>query len=287
LNRAARLGIFLLVPFLVDANDSRSAWQGPDKPVYVVTKNHYAEGFSPNGETARFTDLIAIEIYNPKLRSANLDAAYKIGEEIPLFLAGQRQGTIKINKVSDLQCDSTAAIVSTNVKADWGKDAMGLATKASGVSGHAGSQRPAKDDEKEIAKRLAMSEFRKHGVADELANAIEFEQSIVTALDGTKTKSLIAYLFIKTEVAVYEVFLIAKLDGTSASTEFARYHLMKDVEDGTDSENYRFVDQLDLDGDGTDEIVVEVAGYESEEFRILRRVKGTWVRVHVGGAGGC
>ena len=54
-----------------------------------------------------------------------------------------------------------------------------------------------------------------------------------------------------------------------------------------DSQDYRFVDQLDFDGDGTDEIVVEVTGYESEEFRILKRINGSWMRVHVGGAGGC
>ncbi|HKW34363.1 MAG TPA: hypothetical protein VJN92_15230 [Candidatus Acidoferrum sp.] len=36
----------------------------------------------------------------------------------------------------------------------------------------------------------------------------------------------------------------------------------KQIADGMDGQGYRFVDQLDLDGDGTDEIVVEVTGYE-------------------------
>jgi hypothetical protein len=45
--------------------------------------------------------------------------------------------------------------------------------------------------------------------------------------------------------------------------------------------------QLDLDGDGTDEIVLEVRGYESEELQIYRRQHGIWNLVHVGGRGGC
>lgn len=66
-----------------------------------------------------------------------------------------------------------------------------------------------------------------------------------------------------------------------------RYRKTEDKEDGTGREGDRFVDQLDLDGDGTDEIVVEVTGYESEEFRIYKRQNGSWQQVHVGGQGGC
>ncbi|GAC1638333.1 MAG: hypothetical protein NVS9B14_18830 [Candidatus Acidiferrum sp.] len=110
---------------------------------------------------------------------------------------------------------------------------------------------------------------------------------IVTRIDAAGPESLIAYASIKAKSGVHEIFLIAKLDGSAPTTEFTRYHLMKDVEDGTDSEDYRFVDQLDLDADGADEIVIEVHYYESEEFRIVKRVNGSWIRVHVGGQGGC
>lgn len=277
----------LMVPLMMVANDSKQSWHGPDKPVYVVTQNHYAEGFGPDGETARFTDLIAIEIYNPKPRAADQDATYSVGEQIGLFLGGQRQGVVKVEKVLGLQCDSSAAIVSTNTSAKWEKDAMGLATNASSVTSHPNTQRQANENEKAVAKQLAMNEFRKHGVPDGLAKEIQFEQSIVTRLGGTDIQSLIAYMFIKTKTAIHDVFLIARLEAGNFSTEFARYHLTKDVEDGMDGEGYRFVDQLDFDGDGTDEIVIEETGYESEEFRILKRVNGAWIRAHVGGQGGC
>ena len=64
----------LIVPVLVNADKGKVAWQGADKPFYVVTENHYAEGFTPEGDTARFGDLIATEIFNPKARPTEEDA---------------------------------------------------------------------------------------------------------------------------------------------------------------------------------------------------------------------
>ncbi len=287
MRRFAGLFSILLVPFLTGASDGKIAWQGPDRPVYVVTQNHYAEGFTPDGDTARFTDLIAIEIYNPKPRPADQDATYNIGENLSLFLGGQQKGKVKVEKVLPLQCDSSAAVVSADASVRWEKGTMALATNAATVSAHANAQRKANENEETIAKHLAMTEFRKHGVPEALEKDIQFEQAIVTRLDQGGAKSLIAYLFIKTKVAIHEVFLIGKLGEADGIIEFARYHKTEDLADGMDSQDYRFVDQLDFDGDGTDEIVVEVTGYESEEFRILKRINGSWMRVHVGGAGGC
>src|SRR2546430_2305415 len=156
MKRISLFSLLLLVPVLAGADKSKMEWHGPDQPVYVVTKNHYAEGFGPDGETARFSDLIAIEIYNPKSRPAGQDPTYNIGEQISLFLSGQRQGTIKIDKVLGLQCDSSAAVVSTNVKANWGKNLMGLATKASRGAGHAKFARAAHDNGKGNVKTTAV-----------------------------------------------------------------------------------------------------------------------------------
>ena len=132
-----------------------------------------------------------------------------------------------------------------------------------------------------------MNAFRKHGVPEELAKGIKVDQLIVTKVDESESKLVIGSLHVEAKGVRHEVFLIGKLDSSGATTELARYHKTTDLEDGTDSEDMRFVDQLDLDGDGTDEIVVEVTGYENEEFGIYRRRNGSWSQVHVGGQGGC
>ncbi len=286
---APRLGLLLLLiaPAFANTEKSQVAWDGPDKPVYVVTGNHYAEGFTPEGDTARFGDLIAIEIFNPQIRRKDGDPVYNVGEHLALFMGGQRRGDVSIKKVMPLQCDSSAALVSAPPSVHLAKNGMALATNAAKIRPHPNSQHQVDAGEQKYAKQLAMNEFRKHGLPDVLANAIQADQLIVTRVDESDSKFVIGSLYVATKNARHEVFLIGKIDGSGATAELARYHKTTDLEDGKDSENVRFVDQLDLDGDGTDEIVVEVTGYENEEFGIYRRQGGSWTQVHVGGQGGC
>lgn len=281
------LFLFSIFPLFASADKSKPAWQEPDRPVYVVTQNHYAEGFTPEGGSPKFGDLIAIEIFNPKGRAAEENPVYKVGEHIALFVGGQRQGDVRIKKVLPLQCDSAAALVSTGPSFHLPKDAMALATNAEKIRPHTNYQRQANETDRRYASQLAMSEFHKHGVPDALAKNIKFDQLIVTKVDDTETEFLIGSLFLVAKGVRHEVFLIGKMAASEATAELARYHKTTDLEEGTDSENVRFVDQLDLDGDGTDEIVVEVTGYEDEEFGIYRRRNGAWTQVHLGGQGGC
>jgi hypothetical protein len=279
--------LLFVVPILANADKTKVVWQGADKPVYVVTQNHYAEGFTPNGNTARFGDLIAIEIFNPKPRPAEEDAVYPLGERLALFAGGQRMGDVRIKKVVPLQCDSSAALVAADHPVHLAKDAMALATNAEKILPHANNQRPADAGEQRYAKQLAMNAFRKHGLPDESAKGVKFDQLIVTKVDQSESKLVIGSLYVETQGVRHEVFLVGKLDGSGATAELARYHKTTDLTEGTDAESVRFVDQLDLDGDGTDEIVVEVRGYEDEEFVIYKRRNGFWSQVHVGGQGGC
>ena len=287
MNRRYCLFLSLIVPVLANADKSQIAWKGPDNAVYVITKNHYAEGFTPEGNTARFGDLIAIEIFNPKARPKGEDAVYKVGENLALFMGGQRQGDVRIKKAVPLQCDSSAALVSPNPSVHLAKNGMALATNAGKVRPHANSQHQADAEEQKYARQLAMNAFRKHGLPEELAKGIKVDQLIVTRVDESESKFVIGSLYVETKHVRHEVFLIGKLDSSGATTELSRYHKTTDLEDGMDSEDVRFVDQLDLDGDGTDEIVVEVTGYENEEFGIYRRRNGFWSQVYVGGQGGC
>jgi hypothetical protein len=281
------LFVLLAVPVFTSADKGKAAWQGPDKPVYVVTLNHYAEGFGPDGNTPRFGDLIAIEIYNPNLRPADQDGEYNIGEHIALFMGGQKTGDVSIEKVMPMQCDSSAAVVSGSSSVHLKKDDMALATNAQRIRPHATSQRKPDPGEIELAQQLAMNEFRKHGLSDASAKKIKIDHLIVTKLDDRGDNYLIGLLLLETKSAWHQVFLIGNIGTSGATTEFAHYHKTTDKEDGMDREGNRFVDQLDLDGDGTDEIVVEITGYESEGFRIYKRQNGSWHQVHVGGQGGC
>jgi hypothetical protein len=274
----------LIIPLSASADKGGAGWQGPDKSVYVVTHNHYAEGFTPGGDTPRFEDLIAVQIFNREAQTAG-SAPYKVGEHLALFAGGQRQGDVTIKKVMPFQCNSSAAVVMADPSVHLGKDAMALATNAEKVRSHGNNQRAPNEAELDHAKLLAMNEFLKHGVPAEFSKSLKVARAIVMRVDETEDELLVSSLFVEVEGARHQIFLVAMLAG--ATTELTRYHKTTDIEDGKDAQDIRFVDQLDLDGDGTDEIVVEVTGYESEAFVIYKRMSGCWTRVHVGGQGGC
>jgi hypothetical protein len=285
MNRRYCFLLSLLIPLSTSADKGRAAWQGPDKSVYVVTQNHYAEGFTPEGDTPKFEDLIAVQIFNREALPTGR-APYKVGEHLALFVGGQRQGDVTIKKVMPFQCNSSAAVVTADLSV-LAKDAMALATNAENVRPHGNNQRKPNDAELAHAKLLAMNEFLKHGVPGESSKSLKIDRAIVIRVDETAGELLVGSLFAEIEDARHEIFLIAMMASSGATTEFARYHKTTDIEDGKDAQDVRFVDQLDLDGDGTDEIVVEVTGYESEAFVIYKRISGHWRRVHVGGQSGC
>jgi len=71
----------------------------------------------------------------------------------------------------------------------------------------------------------------------------------------------------------YSVFLIADDDGTGYRRTYVDYRL--DSRDGKGAA--RYFDHLDVDGDGSDEVVLEVMGERSMWLSTLTRQGGAWV----------
>ena len=138
---------------------------------------------------------------------------------------------------------------------------MALATNSKNIHTHSNLQRDPSPEERLTAIRLAMIEFRKHGLPQELASELKVERLVATEIDSEGHKILIGSLTIKTNKAHHRVFLVAGIAGNRAATELVVYNQSTDLEDGKDSQTFRFVDQLDLDGDKIDELVVETIGY--------------------------
>jgi hypothetical protein len=281
------IALLFLPVFVLFAQHPATRWKGPDQPVYVVTRNHYAGVFAPdvNG-TLLLGELIMIEIFHPSgLRIP--EVPYQVGASYTLFAGGEQIGKVRVKKIAPLQCNSSAAIVAADTSIRFSDATMALATNSKNIRTHSNPQRDPSPEERLNAIRLAMMEFRKHGVPQALASELKLERLVVTQIDGDSQKILSGSLTIKTNKAQHRVFLIAGTVGNNAATELAIYNQSTDLEDGKDSQTFRFVDQLDLDGDGIDELVVETIGYESEGFTVYRRQAGTWKQVWAGGGGAC
>ena len=67
----------------------------------------------------------------------------------------------------------------------------------------------------------------------------------------------------------------------------APYHLTKDTEDYVDDVEENFVEQIDSDAGGKDEIIIISYYYESWDYAIYRSRNGKWEKVYFGRGGGC
>ncbi len=259
-------------------------WNGPSKPVYVVTRNRYAGGFTPEGPTARLGDLLMIEIWNPERQKA---AKYKNGERLSLFAGAQRVGTVTPTRVTPLQCDSSAALVSADTGLRFSPSTFALATNAPEVRSHQSTRREPTVLERDRAFRMATSEFRRRGFAAAVATSAKIEHLDITDVDGRGKGLMVGSAASTTKNARHQLFFIAGGYEPHHTIELSSYHRATDLDDGKDSRNLVFADQLDLDGDGTDELIVEMQGYENEAFWIYHRRNGLWVQVWTGGQGSC
>ena len=66
-----------------------------------------------------------------------------------------------------------------------------------------------------------------------------------------------------------------------------KVHKVKDLEDRTDAQQEEYLDQLDIDGDGVDEIFTVSTYYEAYSFAVYRLRSGIWNNIYESGLGGC
>jgi hypothetical protein len=79
------------------------------------------------------------------------------------------------------------------------------------------------------------------------------------------------------------LFLIAKPQGTGMTADFAKFQAYQPPPEEFLS-NIDFVDQLDLDGDGTGEVFATQAGFDAYAYVIFKKVAGAGVRFTKGSA---
>jgi hypothetical protein len=167
----------------------------------------------------------------------------------------------------------------------------GLATDAEGLPGHPPGPPPVapSPEEKEQVTQLAKALLKKQGVPAKSIQKLEMTSLQVAWLDDTPEKQLLASFKIEpnpTEASpslVHSLMLIARPTPEGLVSEFTSY--LKS-ESGEQQRYELFLDHLDLDGDGVDELVTQTNFWESWQYQIHKRADGAWKKVYAGGGGG-
>jgi hypothetical protein len=83
----------------------------------------------------------------------------------------------------------------------------------------------------------------------------------------------------------YSLFLVAMGDESGSYRAEFFWYTTSIGDQGTNA--LKLVDTIDLDEDGTDELVVTKDFFEGSEYEILKRAGNKWKRVYRGGGSGC
>jgi hypothetical protein len=170
---------------------------------------------------------------------------------------------------------------------------MALATNSETLGRATGSRRAPTNAERAAVMPLALSTFRQKGVPASLLPSLDTVNLTATDLNGDGKAELIGSFVVKKTKGGqerYVLFLLAEPDGNSYKAAISNYdrYTPKDIMSGgeinaigqTGLYTERLVDHLDLDGDGTSEVITMKLGFEGDGYTIYRKQKGPWQKLY-------
>jgi hypothetical protein len=210
---------------------------------------------------------------------------YNRGHRYSLLLGGSPLGIATVLEPADVSCFSTTATV--NLSVPIRQEKMVLAVNSTGGFGlHANWRMKASAEERAIFVGLAADYLGKSGVKNVQTSAINVDSLYATKLGPTEPDALVGNVTLKQETGLHQAFLLATKKDGKFSVALSSYHTATDSDDASQATE-SFLDQLDLDHDGVDEIITLFSYYESWEYGIYKLQHGKWERIYKGGGGGC
>jgi len=271
------------------ASQNVSKWSGPDHPVYVVIPNTFSAGSAAS--STKFGDWMMVQIFpdppqGPNGARPDRTLLYKVGQRTAFYVDGERRGDVIVDVVRDNQCDSIAAVVKPSL-AGVSATSVGLATNTSGLASRASTRRNATSAEAAQIRSLAINELTAHGASSSLAAKVTADSLVAVQVDATGETTFVGSFHGQDEHVRHHLFLAARIRNGKAAADLAIHGKTTDLEDRKDLSTITFVDHLDLNHNGVDELVLLSSGYEWQSYLIVERQNGKWVRVAEGGGAGC
>ncbi|HXH65976.1 MAG TPA: hypothetical protein VNI81_02170 [Candidatus Limnocylindrales bacterium] len=219
--------------------------------------------------------------------SSNFERIYfRPGATYPLFFGGSELGSITVEKAESISCESETATAKVSKPAPQGLDALAV-TNLEGIRAHDNWRHVATEEQRTEFVSLAGDYLKSHGAETFTIDRLKIPSLRATRLKPGGPDVLIGNVVLVEKNKVHDLFLAIQFEPEKPQTLIASYHVSNDLEDGKDRQQEKFLDQIDLDGDGTDEIVTISGYYESWDYAIYREQNGEWKLAYKGGGGGC
>jgi hypothetical protein len=220
-------------------------------------------------------------------------AYYSKGSKYRVLFGGSEAGSLIIKKSNkDAECAINSADVTLQSQARLNRNVMAIATNSDSLGGGKNTRRAPTPGERTAFMPLVQAAYKQKGVPAALLPGLTTVNLTALDLDNDGKAELIGSFVVKKQGASparYALFLIAEPEGNSYRTTVLQYerYTNKDIMGGADMtaiENgvylERLVDQLDLDGDGTNEVITVTDGFEGDTYHIYKKQGGNWNKVY-------
>lgn len=221
----------------------------------------------------------------PRVTKKFTNTYFRAGRRYRVVFGGGEAGSLTVKKEVEPGCVFLMAEVVLQTTARLGGQVQALAVSSDNIGRGESSRRAPTEGERASVVEVAREVYGLRGVAAALVKKMKTVNLTATDLERDGKFEMIGNFEIPGENELaYNLFVI--FEPTAAGKYKAAwnwYH--KGVEEGY--EDRSLVDAVDLDGDGTAEVIAEGHYYESNDYVIYKRQAGTWRPVYKGGGGGC
>lgn len=293
-NLAGSTTLFLIIPILIAFPSSqRPETSQEDRILFAVWapqngKEPYAYLLDP---IARIRES---KLMSPIPSDGDSDATWKQfekrylekGRVYPLLFGGNQFASITVEKFEPISCESSTATAKVSKATPAGLNGLAVSS-LKGMRVHDNWRRRASEDQKSSFVRLAVEFLMAHGVKSVVSAELEVGSLRATKLGVGRPEVLIGSVTFKQKPRIHDLLLLVVFQAGTPQILLSSYHSTNDTEDREDHRQENFLDQLDFDNDGVDEIVTISRDGESWDYAIYKEQKGEWKRVYSGGGGGC
>jgi hypothetical protein len=195
-----------------------------------------------------------------------------------LIFGGGEAGSVTVKKWSE-GCNNVHAEVTPATTARLGGKVMALATNSESLGKRASARRAPTDAERAAVMVLMKSIYSQNRTPVGLIPSIKVTNLTATDLNGDGKYEMIGSFTLSSKNKFErDLFLIAHQQGAAMSADFVKFQAYQPPPE-TFLSSIDFIDQLDLDGDGTGEVFATQGGFDGYALLIFKRVNGRWRQV--------
>jgi hypothetical protein len=208
------------------------------------------------------------------------DSYFKVGRQYRVIFGGGDAGSVSVQKYQEDMCGNLLAEVDAQTTARLGGAVKALAVSSDKIGSGASSRRAPTEAERAAALEVARAVYGQRRVAAALVGKMKTVNLTATDIERDGKFELIGSFQIDSaNETKHNLFVI--FEPTAAGKFKAAWNW---YENGYEDRN--LVDVVDLDGDGTAEVIAEGFEIENTTYVIYKRQAGTWRPVYKGGGGG-